>query len=176
MGLGHKLLISGRKWILLKLLNEKGMFADEAFTLTRTNAYEYTNTTVFLFWQSIFSVAYLSPPLVRPCLNESRGTLFLALCHLPWSPCLLLLYFWGTHCMMGSQWPLPPHSEHIAPRFLFFFLFWNHKFTSKLNQKLPFNQGRVGACSSIYINKKSTALVEVIKRTTLSWKTQYSVV
>lgn len=55
------------------------------------------------------SLAYLSSSSSTwPCLNESRGALFLALCHHPRGPCLLLFYFWGTHCIMGSQWP--PHS------------------------------------------------------------------
>lgn len=50
----------------------------------------------------------LSSSSTCPCLNESRGALFLARRYYPRGACLLLLYFWDTHCMMGSQWP--PHS------------------------------------------------------------------
>lgn len=64
----------------------------------------------------LYSGLPLSSSSTCPCLNESRGALFLALCHHPRGPCLLLLYFWDTRCMMGSQWP--PHSlsthSHIA--------------------------------------------------------------
>lgn len=37
-------------------------------------------------------------------MRASRGALFLAPCHPPRGPCLLLLYFGDTRCMMGSQW------------------------------------------------------------------------
>lgn len=126
---GHEHQMSAGKWMLSKRLN------DGLLTRAETSSGGWSVNSDMLCFEWLAHIPYihrslgfassspchcsglpLSSSSTCPCLNESRGALFLAPCHHPRGPCLLLLYFWDTHCMTGSQWPphsLPTH-HHVA--------------------------------------------------------------